>query len=518
MPTTLSSNGGISRPSPSSGSRLRPVLRRRVAALCLLGLAVTACGSTVQLSGTEQLSDGLSPGPERPGGAPTAAATAGAAPTGPSYPGLPGTTTGGTGTPGSTTGATTGTTGGATAGARVTSPISIGILDVGDTSATASSLGFKTSANATSQQLMRAMVGWYNKHGGIAGRVIKPVEYTADATSGNYDGLGAAACAAFTQDNHVAVALSQTGFELSAGYEACLTKAHVPDLNSSLAGFDATTMARNPMLFMTSAATVDRSLVAEFRGLTANGFLTPKSVIGVLVEACPYNVAAYTRTLEPLAKQLHLTLLRRDFDCVNGNDSIAGAVAQVSAAALPFRTAGVDRVTFVSNNQGAATVFFENQAASQGYKPWYALTSYSTAGPGASQISEDAQTRIKGVGWTPYSDLGTLPVPNAAAKRCRTALTEMRVPYRAGDDLMMYGVCGQFFALEEALVASNGHSDAATLTAALESRSTSPLLLGGYRTSTRTRHDSAALFAPWGYSAPCSCFAYTGAPSALAGP
>jgi hypothetical protein len=494
----------------------------RAAAAGLLCLALAGCGSTVQVTSTAAVPDGLS---TDLGGVPSGAQTPGSAlpvpseapaPTGPgSFGGAPVAVVPG-GTP-----ATTGTgpvQPGGTQSAWVRTPISVGLMDVGDVSATASSLGFKTSNGATPQQLMRALVSWYNLHGGIAGRKIKPVEYTADASSNSYDSQGQAACASFTQDNHVAVALSQTEFELSPVYEACLTQAGVPDINGSLAGLDSGELARNPGLFMTSAASVDRSILAEVRGLTANGFLTPKNVIGVLVEACTYNIDAYNRTFVPLAKQLHLTLLRRDFACVDSNSSIANAVAQVDAAVLPFQSSRVDRVTFVSNNQGAATVFFENQAASQGYKPSYALTSFSTAGPGASQISADAQTRIQGVGWTPYADLGSLPAPGAAAKRCRAALAEMQVPYNAGDDLLMYGVCGQFFALEDALKATHGRSDRASLVAALETRSASPFLLGGERVASRARHDAPALFAPWGRAAACGCFSYTGKPEALAGP
>lgn len=492
---------------------------RRSVLLVLPLIALTAaCGTTVRLDGQPAgnevgLGQPLGSAPTR-GAAPlvTAGPVGTRGPTGV----VPGPGTG----PGTTpVGAGPSTAPPTAAGAPDRSPITLGLMDVGDTSGFVSSFGFSSSSSAaTGQQLMLTLVKWYNAHGGIAQRKIKVVEHTASATSASYDTEFSAACARFTQDNHVAAVLTQTGYQVSENYETCLSKAGVPNVNGSIGGFDDGARTRHPLLFSTSSASIDRSLVAELTGLTRSGFLTKQTKLGVIVETCPQNVYAYDRTLKPLAAKLGLQVTRRDIDCVAGNGNLAQVISQVSGAALPFRAAGIDRVTFVSSYQGAATVFFEQQASSQGYKPWYALTSYAGVGAYASQVSADAQTRIKGVGWAPVADVSAPGAPTGATKRCRQAYASMQlVPHSAGEALAMDETCAQFFALEEALLATNGHSDAASLRRGLERSSSSPLLLGGTRLSTTSRHDAPVLFAPFGFTASCSCFAYTGPPQKLAG-
>lgn len=493
-----------------------------LAVLPLLSLAA-ACGSTVQLSEQRTVAAGGladlgttpqdlgGPAPTGPTAAPVTGVTArpGSAPTTgtaaqppsaavPTYPSVP-------------------TTGTQPAGTADTSPITLGVLDIGSGTPQAAS-SFGVSGSLTPQQTVRAMVDWYNLHGGIARRRIKLVEYTASATAASYETEFAAACAKFTQDNHVAAVLTYTGYQISDSYETCLSKAGVPNISGVTGGYDASTMARHPLLFTTAVASVDRAVTAELRALTGNGFLTKQNKIGVLVESCPSNTLAYDHTFAPLAAQLGLQVMRRDIDCVQGNNNMAQVIAQVDAAVLPFRSAGVDRVTFVSNYQGAATVFFEQQAASQGYKPKYALTSYSTLGAYAGDVSADAQTRIAAVGWAPDADITTPPAPAGATKRCRDAFATMQVkPSNTADGLALDLTCSLFFALEDALKATGGHGDAASLRRGLESAGESPYLLGGRRLTSAARHDSPELFATIGYKPACSCFVYTGAPKAWAG-
>jgi ABC-type branched-subunit amino acid transport system substrate-binding protein len=390
------------------------------------------------------------------------------------------------------------------------------VLDVGDASAFISAFGFSGGSGPTSQQLVHALVSWFNGHGGIAGKQIKLVEYTADVTASSYETEMSAACARFTQDSRVAVVLSNTGYQTSENYETCLTRAGVPSLNNSVGGLDDSTLAKHPLLLQTSAASVDSSLRALLKGLTANGFLTSKNRIGVLVEACPSNVTAYQRTLAPLAKQLGLDVQRRDFDCVTGAGTMPQAIGQINASVLPFATAGVDRVLFVSNYQGAGAVFFEKQAASQGYAPSYGLTSYSGAGPSASEIGEDAQKRIKGVGWSPDLDNGRRPPVTGARKRCRDAYASQQLDLGSGTAYVTAdALCGAFFALEAALQRSHGRTDAASLGAGLETASANPFVLGDSLVFAAGRHHAGRLFAPYALSPACGCFAYTGKPFLL---
>lgn len=495
---------------------MRSSRRARRAAVLPAVLLLAGCGSTAQVRGEAvTVGDGLAPvtatttGSGSPAVVPGAGQPLPAGVPGPGQAGQPGTGASGPTLPTAT--ATAPTT-------AVTTPISVGLLDTGDTSSFTSAYGFSSSSSLTGQGVMKALVAWYNKHGGIARRHINVVEYTASATAASYDTEYSAACARFTQDNHVAVVLTQTGYQTSANYETCLSKAGVPNISGGLGGYDEQTLASHPLLFPVNAASVDRSLVAELRGLTGNGFLTPKNVLGVIVEDCPWNTAAYDRTFAPLAKQLGLQVTRRDVSCVDGNGTIPQTISQVDAAVLPFRSAGVDRVTFVSSYQGSMVVFFEQQASSQGYKPQYAVTSFSTAGAYASYLSADGQQRLQGVGWAPDADVGVPGPPKGATKRCRTMLAEERVvPASTGEAYAVDGICAQFFALEDALTVTRGRSDAASLRAGLEAGGPSSFLLGGARRRTAAVHDPAPLFATFARDSRCGCFAYTGAPRAWAG-
>jgi hypothetical protein len=303
---------------------------------------------------------------------------------------------------------------------------------------------------------------------------------------------------------------------MSENYETCLTKAGVPHLNNGTGGLDDSAALRHPQLFLTSASSVDSSTRALLTGLSAKGFLSSTSKIGVLVEACPFNVAAYERTLAPLAKRLGLNVQRRDFDCVLGAGTMPQAISEISASVLPFAAAGIDRVLFVSNYQGAGAVFFEKQAASQGYRPWYGLTSYSGAGPSAAEIGEDAQKRIMGVGWSPDMDNGRRPAAVGARKRCWSAMASQQLDLSSGTAYVVADqICGAFFALEAALLRTRGHADAASLRSGLETTSPSPFVLGGNLALSSRRHDAGSLFATFGHSNACGCFVYTGKPFSL---
>ncbi|MDP9183506.1 MAG: hypothetical protein M3P04_12115, partial [Actinomycetota bacterium] len=73
---------------------------------------------------------------------------------------------------------------------------------------------------------------------------------------------------------------------------------------------------------------------------------------------------------------------------------------------------GVDRVIPI----GASPLFLMNAAESQGYHPWYALT--STFGPGALIESAAPRGQLQhaaGIGWSKYLDIGGGKKPGAVS-------------------------------------------------------------------------------------------------------
>jgi hypothetical protein len=480
-------------------------------------LLIGACGTTTNTTALSTAADGLNAPAGQASGAATAGTTGVSSRVGVGLsPGAAGGPSAGatgdagtTGTPGPTLGPTS-------SAVRNTSPLQIGILDVGDSSAFAAQYGISSSNTYTGQNELRGLAKWFNLHGGIAGRKITIVEYSADPSATTYETVMSAACSKFTQDNHVTVVLSQTAHQVSGNYEACLTKWGVVNIQGSFGGYDRSIYEANPLLFTTSTPNLDRATAAQLRMQRASGWLTPKDKIGVMVESCPYNVAVYERTFAPLAKQLGLDVTRRDFDCVTGNGNIGAAASQVGAAVLPFAAAGINKVAWISNWQGAAAVIFEQAAQSQHYAPSYAVNSLSTAGAFTDQLQASARPRVQGVGWSPDADVSITPPAKGATKRCRDAFTSLGMPPRTTADNFNFAmICSQFFALEAALLANGGRSDAASLARGLETvRSGIPSVIGEVSGLSARRHDVGTYFQVFGYTAACDCFAYEGKPAA----
>jgi hypothetical protein len=482
--------------------------------LLALVLALTGCGTTVpaaQQLGTSA-EGGLAPQPAA--GGPV---------------GVPGRLRSGI-APGAATGGVPGAASGATVGSsatrapagpvtnlpadRVSRPISIGVLSQGAANTAAAALGANYSTSTSGADVSRALVRWFNKNGGIAGRRISPVEYVIEATSPNYQTDMQAACARFTQDNHVAAVVSVLANAYFATYESCLSKAGVPDIAGPTGGTDEHDLAAYPGLVSVTAPSTDRRFEVMLDRFAASGYLKAGGKVGIIVETCDYNHRAYDATVVPVARRLGLSLTRRDVDCVTGFADAANYINQVGTAVLPFRSAGIDRVTFLSNFEGVGLLAFENNANSQGYTPSYALTSTTGGAALAGQFSETQLTRMRGVGWTPVLDVARRVLPSATTKRCRDALkSEGIVPQSKADDLLDL-VCDQFFLLEAVLKATQGHAERDTLRAGLRSLQSSYVSAYTLGSGFGSRRDGPRLFAIWGYKSACGCMDYLSAATA----
>ena len=179
------------------------------AALAGLSLLASACGSTVAMRTTT--SDGLAPqqsmdGTSGGGAALTTGGLASSPGTG-SGPAVRG-SSGSTGAQGTTAaGGTSSDTGALPSGPAPMGPLTFGLLDVSSPAAAVGALGAQAQTSVYEQRLAHAFIDYLNAHGGIAGRKLQPVEYTQNPSSTNYNVDMEAACAKFTQDNHVNVVL-----------------------------------------------------------------------------------------------------------------------------------------------------------------------------------------------------------------------------------------------------------------------------------------------------------------------
>lgn len=491
-----------------------------VAALALL----TACGSTVGSKansgpqapgGNEGLgsTSGIGgPGAEPAGGGSTPTSS-NSGPTGAAMrPGggdvLPGTTPTGTNSASSPRGS-----------APVTTPIEIGYVSVKSGDAVMKAIGSESPASENPEEAFTYFVNALNARGGLNGRKIRAITYFADPMSSNYDQEAQTACSLFTQDHHVAVAFSFWQPWYSQNFSACMSKAKVPEFFANYGGTGRSILNQFNALFSLMSPTVERRFSALITGLSNNGFLSTKNKIGVVVEDCPFNQAAYTDVIAPALRARGFTANRRDVDCVTGFNDAGKVIPQVQSAVLPFVTAGVDRVMFVSGFERLLASNFEKQAENQHYAPHYALTSAAGTGVDLLAFSSQAYARVEGVGWEPDLDVTSVPASRPQLQRCR----DIWRGYPPAADRFNFVrndlACAQFFTLEAALKLSNGNSSEQSIVSAMRSLGSSFASATGLQgaTSFSARQDGVPrLFSTFGYGAVCGCFRYTSAPKPLA--
>jgi len=179
---------------------------------------------------------------------------------------------------------------------------------------------------------------------------------------------------------------------------------------------------------------------------------------------------------------------------------------------------GADRMIFVSGFEQVGVQFFEKQAASQGWKPHYAVTSPAGTGYNDMQLGDEALSRIQGVGWRPAKDVTQLPT-TPAASRCKSLFRQYSGALDRANESASFSLCEAFFFLEAGLERSSGRSDPATLTAAWNGLGTSfasPLELAGATSFAPGHKDGPRYFSTYSFITGCSCFRYTGGPRALA--
>ncbi len=404
-------------------------------------------------------------------------------------------------------------------GRRVTKPVTIGFLNTGSNAALAASFG-KKGTSVTWQGTDDALIAYYNGHGGIAGRKIIPVYYTVQTTSSSFTADTQAACAKFTQDNHVDLVMTTAGTGSFDNYESCLSKAHMVNIEAYDQGStDLGTFNRYPGLFTAGAPIVDHAITATLAGLVKSGYISKKNKIGIVVEDCPYNVRAFQDSYLPLANKLELSVLRRDASCVDNAAGLGGFLNQVGSAVLPFRSAGIDRVSFVSDFESVALLGFSDQAQSQAWMPGYALTSAAHAGSNAAQLSQPQLPQMVGVGGLPNVDVTSRdPVPGPA-RTCRQILTSQGVTGSSAADYSILDTdCDVFRLLGAALAKSNGDSSTPALMSSLRSLGAadqSAAVVAGRTDYGPRSPDGAPLSAVFGYEGACACFRYSTQPTLL---
>jgi hypothetical protein len=190
--------------------------------------------------------------------------------------------------------------------------------------------------------------------------------------------------------------------------------------------------------------------------------------------------------------------------------------AQISAAVLGFKSAGIDRVLFLVPN-GLGPLFFVRAASAQDYHPKYGFSSFDEVAAQADLLPAKELEGSAGVGWRQLLDVGdTAPAHTASYRSC---LSIMRWAGLRLDGLSAVfsalQACDGLLVLATALGPATGPLRSGVLREridALSSSYSSPSTL-----ATRfagDRHDAAAAVRDFRYDPGCGCFAYTGPPRA----
>lgn len=395
-------------------------------------------------------------------------------------------------------------------------PISIG-FETSDINTYAKTLGIENASSGDTKAQVSAIVDYINHRGGLAGHQIKVVYYEASTAEQLNDpsAVDEAACAAWTQDAHVAAVVDggQDDDLLS-----CLAKSGTPLIDAgSQWGLDGipdyrATYAKYPNFFNVAAMfgeTYDRISIAR---LVARHFFSSWDTFNGGPGTAPMKLGLETyddgtgRAAE-MIRSVSANLARygiRLTDTFLVSGDLAQRESQQQSAVLRFRA---DGITHVMGNVGLP--FFET-AKSQHYYPRYfvpiALEVLASSAPA------DELNGSFGESFVPAFDVAQDPGPPTVA----TTLCE-KIMKSAGQDPAwgttleaMEAECDGFFFLQAALRADGGLLTAPDLQRGFNA-------LGSTVPSAETwttffgpnQHASAQVLRDLEFRDSCTCYIYT---------
>ncbi len=491
----------------------------------LLVAALAACGSTAQPSGQAggggggvAADQGLSAatGPVSSatgGGAGSPPVTGGESGTAGSFPNASGSPGGlAPGSPAALPG-TTGS-GPAVSGAASTGPVTVGFVTTAVSNA--ASAGFNTSSvsSYTESQIEKALVAAVNASGGLAGHHVNAVYAATDTAGSSWDTEFAAACATFTQDNHVAAVLGYV-FDHLDSFETCLAQKGVPHISTTFNVPDLKTIAKYPLLVELATPTIDQRGVAKINAGLAMGVLTPSSRIGVVLDSCPGTGEAWNNVVLPYIKSKNLNVVTTfSVGCPNGSGAADAAAGQAGSLILQLRAARVDRLMFDSVSEGPAMFLIAATGDPQGYYPQYILSSLGQTALLTGMIPADQATHVYGVGWLPVEDVvqPQWPTPPAPVNRCLSLLKSQGIVVtKVADQANAFSSCDALFLYEKALQHDGGSTNGQAVVNAIEGLGSSYVgveALNGATMFSPTRRVGPILGRTFSYSKACSCFVY----------
>jgi hypothetical protein len=480
--------------------RLRPA----VAALILAATAAAGCGTTVPTAQRPPASgDGLvsAAGPSSAplgGGLPAASGAAAATGGGSSNGGL---APAGGSAPGAAP-QQPGQPGGAGALSSANAPIEVGIGVDGNDATFAAAFG-ATQAEPDEKKVAAAVVADINRTGGLAGHRIVPVYAVFDNTSNDWVAQDQAICAAFTQDNHVAVAVRTD--DIFGPLDACLAKAGVPlVLWESVFRPPSWWSAAPGLRFTPDEPDGPRAYAALADRMVATKRWTKASKIGLIRYDRGDQAVLQHDAVEPALAAHGLQLA--DSAAVHTPESfsdLGSTSSDLAGVILQFRQKGIDNVVFMG---GDIAYLFSEAAESQQYRPHYALTSFDFP----NEITQTAQLAgAFGIGWEPSYDITSRRAPTPGLSRCERTLAGTGAVFDADGSGRLYIACDTLYFLQAAYGAAGRVSPGALSDGARRlGTGFAPSFTFGVDSA---RHaDGLASYADLRWDDGCSCLRYDG--------
>lgn len=525
--------------------KLSSTRQRRL--LAIAGLAATlvtlsACGSTVATSGlsssggngsqstsADGLNDGLGDGltggsdagatPQATAGASTGGTDAGATTSDPTDAAStdPGTSVdsgaGGSATSGSGSNGTTSIP--LTGKGWDKDYLYIGITNQSDVASAAHALGLKLDPGNVVEDV-NAVVNDINAKGGVFGRKVKALikDNSTVSLQANREGGAQAACTYFTQDHKVMGVINIATLLDTESFRGCMQKTKTPLMSVSVEPVDDTVYKTYaPYYFGAIAPSFNTMLPTLMTRLKAQGYFKGWNSSTGAVSSAPVKVGilyGFTNAQHRIGALMKKTAQAAGYT-VAAEYSYGEQEKNLNPAVLRFKAAGVTHVF----SDGLAVGQFMINANGQGYKPRYALTSYSGMQAALEENAPKAQmVGAVGIGWMPAFDTSFAKDPGyvgKGSKECADIMKKAGIKFNARfAQLVGQAICDGFHMIVD------GAKQGGTLESfgvidglkAIGPNFRQSISFGSGLSKTSTQMPGSVRDISW--NTQCSCFAYSG--------
>ena len=436
--------------------------------------------------------------------------------------------TDGGGPGGATGGDTSGSVPAGAPGAATPGHIQVGILYSLPAGAGFAAIGASGLNNGDEKGMAQIVVNDANAHGGLGGRIIDPIYYGINANPGGQPipTQEQEACATFAQDHHVSLMFGDTE---PGPLMTCMKSHSIPIIEEGTnGGFLASTFVANPMVFALGMFNLDRRAKVQVAELVQEKYFSGWNTTTGAAGPLPTKVAILTYDQPDFAASAENSLASAIAAAGYGHPSVTKIAyhdsygqlsddqTQVASAILQFKAQGITHL-FIWDDNGIATLFFMEQAQSQGYHPRYAINTGNNMRllTEKNLVSTQQVHGAIGIGWFPsFDSKAQAPVNSPMSNPPRVACDKLMQAHGGtvgGETLptaMAY--CAEMTAVKRVF---DGDPTATTADvekaiAAFGSTFVNTETAATYLSATR--RDGLSGYFPYGYKESCSCMDYLG--------